>query len=160
SVELQRYSIELLEDDQPAMAPALALLGAMGVAADLTVPEVGRLEATLTLNQVRQMAHLPDVLFIDLWSEPENDMNIARQIGGANYIEPLGFTGVGVRGEVLDSGVLQTHQEFVPRPLMHGSSGVDSHGTSTYSIVFAEGTSPTARGMLPGGTGIFASYNF
>ncbi|MFG0282858.1 MAG: S8 family serine peptidase [Phycisphaerales bacterium JB039] len=157
---VRRYSIELLEDGAGAMAPVLAQLGVWGANVPRTVPEVGRLEAELTIEQVRQVALMGDVLFIDPWHPPENDMNIARQIGGANLLESQGFTGAGVRGEVFDSGILQTHQEFVPRPIMHTSSPVDSHGTSTYSIVFAQGVSAFAKGMLPEGTGIFASYSF
>ena len=157
-----RYSIELLHDGEVAMDRATQLAQGLGGAIELTVPQVGRFEATLTRAQLLELASYSDVLFIDRWQAPANDMNIARAIGGANYIEGIeGFSGEGVRAEVMDSGLRTTHQEFTTRPpLLHGSTGVDSHGTSTYSINFARGASPSARGMVPDAQGIFASYNF
>ncbi|UYV12879.1 MAG: S8 family serine peptidase [Phycisphaera sp.] len=157
-----RYSIELLTDGNAAMDRMARVVTNMGAAVNLTVPEVGRLEATLTPAQILAIAADSDVLFIDRWQAPENDMNLARSIGGANYIEGItGFSGEGVRGEVMDSGLLRTHQEFTAMPpLLHGSTGVDSHGTGTYSINFARGASSIARGMVPDAQGIFASYNF
>ncbi len=160
SVGTTRYSIELLTDGNVAMDRAVAITQALGGAIDLTVPQVGRFEATLTEGQLLQLAADSDVLFIDRWQAPETDMNIARTIGGATYIEGVaGYDGTGVRGEVMDSGLLTSHREFTANPpLLHGSPGVDSHGTATYSINFASGVSGTARGMVHAGQGIFASY--
>ncbi len=157
-----RYSIELLTDGNMAMNRMAQSIMAMGAAVDLTVPEVGRLEATLTPAQILAVAADSDVLFIDRWQAPENDMNIARAIGGAVYIEGItGYSGEGVRAEVMDSGLRQNHQEFTANPpLLHGSAPIDSHGTSTYSINFAQGASSIARGMVPDAQGIFASYSF
>ncbi|MEQ8844650.1 MAG: GC-type dockerin domain-anchored protein [Phycisphaerales bacterium] len=156
-----RYSIELLTDGNAAMDRATAAVRAMGGAIELTVPQVGRFEATLTQDQLLALVADSDVLFIDRWQAPETDMNIARAIGGANYIEGItGFSGEGVRGEVMDSGLLTNHREFTSSPpLLHGTTPVDSHGTSTYSINFASGVSGAARGMVPDAQGIFASYN-
>ncbi|MFI4882690.1 MAG: S8 family serine peptidase [Phycisphaerales bacterium JB064] len=158
----RRYSIELLNDGDAAMNRATQIAQGLGGAIDLTVPQVGRFEATLTQAQLLSLAADSDVLFIDRYQAPANDMNIARAIGGANYIEGIeGFSGEGVRAEVMDSGLRQNHQEFTTMPpLLHGSTGIDSHGTSTYSINFARGASPSARGMVPDAQGIFASYNF
>ncbi|MGD1917102.1 MAG: GC-type dockerin domain-anchored protein [Phycisphaerales bacterium] len=155
-----RYSIELLTDGNAAMDRATAITRALGGAIDLTVPQVGRFEATLTTAQLLQLASDSDVLFIDRWQAPETDMNIARASGGANYIEGVaGYDGAGVRGEVMDSGLRTNHQEFASNPpLLHGGTGVDSHGTATYSINFASGVSGSARGMVPEAQGIFASY--
>ena len=157
-----RYSIELLTDGEAAMDRIVQRIQEMGATVELTVPQVGRLEATLTPAQIRMVVADSDVLFMDRWQAPETDMSIARSIGGANYIEGItGFSGEGVRAEVMDSGIRQDHQEFAARPpLMHTSSGIDSHGTSTYSINFAQGASGAARGMVPDAQGIFASYNF
>ncbi|MFI4915810.1 MAG: GC-type dockerin domain-anchored protein [Phycisphaerales bacterium JB060] len=157
-----RYSIELLTDGNAAMERMVRAIEGLGARVDLTVPEVGRLEATLTPAQILAVAADSDVLFLDRWHAPETDMNIARVIGGANYIESVtGFSGQGVRAEVMDSGIRQNHQEFTHKPpLIHGSTGVDSHGTSTYSINFARGASSVARGMVPDAQGIFASYSF
>jgi hypothetical protein len=88
-------------------------------------------------------------------------MNIARDIGGANYVESVaGFTGQGVRAEIFDSGFNLNHVDFASRPLItHGSVGSASHGASTSGINFGDGTGdPTARGMMPDGQGIVASY--
>jgi len=158
---LTRYSIELLSDGDAAMNRATALAEALGGAVELTVPQVGRYEATLSTAQLMQLIADGDVLFVDRWHAPETDMNIARSIGGANYIESIeGYSGEGVRGEVMDSGLRTNHREFTSNPpLLHGTTGVDSHGTSTYSINFASGVSGVARGMVPDAQGIFASYN-
>ena len=155
-----RYSVELFADGPAEMGRVEALIGQMGGVVEHRVPETGRLEATLTPARLLALLRDPGVHFIDRWHAPENDMSIARAIGGANFIEAAeGFTGQGVRGEVMDAGILRTHQEFTTTPpIMHTSSGVDSHGTSTYSIVFARGASSGARGMLPDGVGIFGSY--
>ncbi|OAB62882.1 hypothetical protein AY599_00740 [Leptolyngbya valderiana BDU 20041] len=157
-----RYSIELLTDGNAAMDRMVRIIEGMGGTVELTVPQVGRLEANLTPAQIFSVVADSDVLFMDRWQAPETDMSIARAIGGANYIEGItGFSGEGVRAEVMDSGLRQDHQEFSARPpLMHTSSTVDSHGTSTYSINFAQGASGAARGMVPDAQGIFASYNF
>jgi|GEM_PF-2332704 len=160
STTKSRYSIELLTDGNIAMdRMAQAIIG-MGATIDLTVPETGRLEATLTPSQILAVAADSDVLFVDRWQAPENDMNIARSIGGGQYLETVaGYTGQGVRGEVMDSGLRTNHQEFTATPpLLHGGTGIDSHGTSTYSINFARGASSIARGMVPDAQGIFASY--
>lgn len=116
-----------------------------------------KMDRTTLLDIIRR----DDVLFVDLWSAPENDMDLARQIGGANSIEStLGFTGQGVRGEVMDGGLQTTHVDFQsPAPVLHGAVGVDSHGTSTFGQIFGDGTAdPTARGMIPDAIGIIASY--
>ena len=156
-----RYSIELFEDGQAELGRVADAIIQMGGVVDLRVPETGRLEATMMPAQLLAVVRDAGVHFVDRWHAPENDMNIARAIGGANYLEGVaGYTGQGVRGEVMDAGILRTHQEFTTNPpIMHTGSGVDSHGTSTYSIVFARGASSAARGMLPNGQGIFASYN-
>ncbi|MEO1008022.1 MAG: GC-type dockerin domain-anchored protein [Planctomycetota bacterium] len=155
-----RYSIELFEDGPEAMLAATQAVAQAGGAVDLEVPETGRLEASLTQDQLLSIVRLGNVHFVDHWAAPETDMNIARSIGGAAYLDSVaGYTGAGVSGEVMDSGILRTHQEFQdPPPVLHTGTGVDSHGTATYSIVFADGVSPAAKGMLPDGRGIFASY--
>ncbi len=124
-------------------------------------------EATLSAEQLVQLLKNEDVMFIDEWSAPEMDMDLVRTTGGANFVEStLGFTGEGVRAEVMDNGLLQTHNDFQSglAPLIHNSSNTNespNHGTSTYGIVFGRGTSnSSARGMLPDAQGIFADYDF
>jgi len=156
----RRYSIELFDDGEPAMATVADAILEAGGAVELRVPQTGRLEATLTRAQLMAVAGRGGVHFIDRWQPPQTDMSIVRAVGGASFLDSVaGFSGEGVRGEVLDAGILTSHQEFAsPRPILHTSSGVDSHGTATYSIVFADGVSGAAKGMLPDGTGIFGSY--
>ena len=110
------------------------------------------------------LAAMKEVLFIDEASEPEDDMDIAREIGGGDYIELVrGYTGQGVRAEVMDSGLRTTHADFQNNPaLIHtGNGSSTSHGTSVFGIVFGDGASDArARGFLPDAAQpIFSAYN-
>jgi hypothetical protein len=159
-----RYNIMVLERGSLMQNRLANKIRAFGGRVDLTIPEGFRMEATLTADQIVAVAGESDVLFIDRWSAPEPDMDIVRNIGGANFIEnTTGFTGQGVRAEVLDAGFLTTHTDFnsgLP-PVMHGANNVDSHGTATYGINFGRGTAnPMGRGMLPDAQGIMADYGF
>jgi len=159
----RRYSIMALERG-PAMQQALAdRIARSGGRVELTVPQGYRLEATLTPAQLLDLARADEVLHIDRWSPPQPDMNNARAIGGANWIENMGgYTGQGVRGEVMDGGLRTTHQDFQGNPpIYHGATWNDPyHGTQTYGICFGDGTgNANARGLLPDGQGVFASYN-
>ncbi len=121
------------------------------------------LRAALTPDQLLAVARFDEVLFAEAWGPPQNDMDIARGIGGANYLRTVGnFRGQGVRGEVYDGGFLVTHMDFqTPAPLGHTSNSSDTyHGTSTYGIVFGKGLgNATGTGMLPGAEqGIFGVY--
>ena len=108
------------------------------------------LEATLSPEQLAFVASLDQVQWIDKWGPPEADMDIARQIGGANYIQAqAGFTGQGVRAEVMDVGTQSNHPEYVASFQWHGTGANGTHGTSTHGINFAKGLNATARGMLP-----------
>jgi hypothetical protein len=159
-----RYNVMLLERGAEMQNKVAASINATGGKINLTIPQGYRFEATLTPEQLSALAQENEVLFIDRWSKPENDMDLVRNVGGANFIEnTLGFTGQGVRGEVLDAGVLATHTDFNSGlPLLaHGSNNVDSHGTATYGINFGRGTTSAAgKGMLPEAQGIFADYDF
>ncbi|MEO1335692.1 MAG: S8 family serine peptidase, partial [Myxococcota bacterium] len=104
-----------------------------------------------------------DVLFVDEATPREVDMDIARQIGGADSLELIqGYTGQGIRAEVMDSGLRTTHNDFQSNPaLIHAGNGSStSHGTSVYGIVFGDGaTNAQGRGMLPDAEQpIFAAY--
>ena len=117
-------------------------------------------EATLTPGQLRQVLHMNEVFWVDAWGPAESDMNIARDFGGANYIESTaGYKGQGVRGQVRDLGVRSTHVAFTTHPLLVRNNTTNtSHGTSTTGIVFGDGTgNASGRGMLPDAQGIFIS---
>jgi len=120
-------------------------------------------QATLTPEQLFLVARMNEVNFIDRWSDYEPDMDIGREIGGANYIETVaGYTGEGVRGENFDTGFNLNHVDFQNNPLIvHGPScGSDSHGTACAGILWGDGTGNSdARGLLPDGQGIVADYN-
>lgn len=120
------------------------------------------LEASLTREQVETAATWPEVLLIEPWTPPEADVNLARTLSGADFIETtLGFTGQGVRAEVMDGNVDDTHPDLRNRGILfHGPrSGDASHGTCTTGIVFGDGSANAlARGFLPSAQPIFADY--
>jgi hypothetical protein len=135
----------------------------LGGTIEALIPDGYRLEATLDADQLAAVSAFDEVLFIDRWSAPEQDLNHVRNIGGANQLEnSTGFTGEGVAGECCDSGVRESHNAFQSNPiLIHGSdSSDDDHGTKVTGCVFGDGTGqPSARGLLPDGQPIFASYS-
>src|SRR5262245_49215145 len=160
STQPLRCNVMVLEKG-PRLQDAVARrIEALGGKVHAKVRGAFRLEASLTPAQLVQVARLDEVLFIDPWAAPEPDMDIAREISGANALEMIeGYSGQGVRGEVMDGGVRATHQDFRARPpLIHrGNSSDFGHGTSTYGEIFGSGAgSATARGLLPSGQGIFS----
>jgi hypothetical protein len=158
---LQRYNIQVLATEQKTtVAERIKTIGGLVNKAD-----AGKflVEATLSPDQLFSVIRWDEVLFIDRWSSYEADMDIAREIGGANYIESVaGYNGSGVRGEVFDAGFNLEHVDFQSRPLiLHGNVGSDAHGASTSGIVFGDGTGNSkGRGMLPAGQGIVGDYNY
>jgi len=157
TVEPRRYSIMLNERGVAAQERVCAQIDALAGTVHGTTPRGFRIEATLSLDQVRQIAELDDVMFIDRKGKTEIDMDIVREIGGANYLESVaGYTGLGVRAEVADTEVDVTHPEWSAPPIIHRPGSDLDHGTSVYGILFAQGVNPQARGLIPDGTGIFA----
>jgi hypothetical protein len=127
------------------------------------------LELWVTPEQLLRVAAHDEVMWIDEWTPASVDMDLVRTESGANWLETThGTCGQGVRGEVLDAGIQQNHPDF-DGILMHGSANVDSHGTSTYGIVFGNGNrdgdgNPQGTGHLPSSTGcpsqgIFADFD-
>ena len=107
---------------------------------DLQVPNGYILDATLTLEQVAEIARSEHLLWLDRWGPRSTDMDNVREQDGANHVENAsGFSGQGVRGEVMDIGVEQSHMDFDGIQIHGGAPSVDSHGTSTYGIVFGNG---------------------
>jgi hypothetical protein len=146
-------------NDKARLAAKLQAIGA-----EIIDQHIGGLLFTASLNaqQLRQVAAMDEVLWIDRFSEPEYDMDNARIQGGANTIEAVaGYTGAGVRGHVYE-GVEGTHPDFNTAILQVGPgtcSGANSHGHCTAGIVFGNGTSaPQARGMAPDAIGFFTRY--
>jgi serine protease AprX len=167
TLQPERFNVTLLGRGPLMQGRIAGEIIAMGGTVQAAIPEGFRIEATLTPEQLRMVAKNEDVLFIDRWAARETDMDLVRSTGGANFMESTaGFTGVGVRAEVMDNGLRQTHNDFQSglAPLIHNSSNTDeptNHGTSTYGIMFGRGTSnAAAKGMLPNAQGIFADFSF
>jgi serine protease AprX len=161
-VQAARYNILVFEGGVTQKQDVAARVRAIGGYVDSDDFGKRLLVATLTPDQLYQVAGWNEVLFVDRWSPMERDMNNGRVLGGANYLEgATGFTGQGVRGEVFDAGFNLAHVDFQSRPLIqHGVVGADSHGASTSGIVFGDGTgNAMARGLLPSGQGIVGDYN-
>jgi hypothetical protein len=155
--------------DKAAVAAAVEMLGGR---VDFGLHGGGRvLGATLTEAQLISTAGLNAVFQVDAWHPADTDNEIARQLSGADSVEIQGgFRGSGVRGEILDQSLWQSHQAFsATAPWIHRTSietfpppGVTvAHGTSTYGIVFGrhnEGQAGGFKGFLPDAQGIFATY--
>ncbi|MCP3141034.1 S8 family serine peptidase [Pyxidicoccus xibeiensis] len=160
--ETQRYSIMLGEGGRGRQDAVARLVERVGGKVALIEDGGLRVEATLTQEQLQQVVRANEVQFIDRWGGPgETDMNAVRELGGANHLETLkGWTGQGVRGEIFDTELLPTHQEWPHTPIIHSTGTTGGlHGTSVYSNIFGRGTVANARGMIPSGQGIFFRYN-
>ncbi len=159
---LQRYNVQVFEAGMAQKEAVAGRIEKLGGTIDRTHAGKYLLEATLTPEQLFEVIRWDEVLFVDRWSPYSEDMDIVRSIGGADYIETVaGYTGQGVRGEAYDAGCNVNHPDFASRPLiLHGSVGVDAHGTATAGVCFGDGAGdPQARGLMPDGQGIVADYN-
>lgn len=158
---VRAYSLWLSQRGAAAQDPVSAEIQQLGGGGIVRTSGM-RMEATLTFAQMLAVARLNEVLWIDLVTERSTDMDIMHTLWGANYIEGIGgWDGGGVRGEVMDGGVLATHVDFQLHPIMlHLPNNADnSHGTCTTGIVFGTGTgNPQGRGMLPDAQPVFSSY--
>ena len=157
-----RYHIEVFERGLYQQNIVGERIEELGGRVEVTIPEGFFMDATLSPDQLLQVASMDQVAHVDEWSPGEADDIQVRTIGGADYLEDqTGFSGLGVRAEVLDLGVLATHQEFADTPLIpHGQQSVASHGTSTTGINFARGINPQAKGVVPEAQGISAAEQF
>ncbi len=157
------YSIMMTRRGPVPQAAVANRIAAIGGVVNQTIPQGFRIRATLNAEQLAQVLRMNEVLYVDEQGVQEDDMDIARQIGGGTFLEStLGFTGQGVRAEVMDGGVRATHQQFEGQVIVHSqNTGDASHGTSTFGIVFASGTgNAQATGMIPDADGkIFCDYD-
>jgi len=156
-----RYSIMTLRRGLTAKQAVKAQIEALGGRIEVMTPEGFRMEATLSQNALLELVHDNRVHWVDRWPGPmELDMDIVREVGGADYVEiEGGFTGQGVRGEIFDTELRETHQEWLSTPIIHNPDGNGAgggpHGTSCTSNVFAQGINAAARGVIPDGQIIF-----
>lgn len=179
-VPARRYDIHV-PASTPQRKEALARrITATGATLEEYSPRGVLISATMTATQLSRVVQADELGFVNLWGPAADDMVNARIVGGATALAlPAngGFTGRGVRGEVMDSIFNPMHVDWtipdsppVSRVIRHGleeGSVVNlPHGNATYGIAFGDGTGrPTAMGMLPGaghgtdteGGGIFAS---
>jgi hypothetical protein len=165
----RRVNVVVFEWGSAGKERVLAAARPLGARLAAWAPSGHILELWVTPEQLLRLAAHDEVMWVDAWTPAEMDMDLVRTESGANWLEAThGICGQGVRGEVMDGGVQQNHPDF-DGILMHTSSGVDSHGTATFGIVFGNGFrdgdgNPQATGHLPSSTGcasqgIFASYN-
>ncbi len=156
------YNVQVFKAGLEQKAAVAARIAQVGGVVELMSPHGRLMRATLSPLGLRAVAELDQVSAIDRWGAPEADLDIVRQISGANALQTAtGFQGQGVRGEVLDSGVWTTHVDFQHDGgvHMHGGNGSTSHGTQVYGIVFGNGTGQAVgKGLLPMGYGIASSY--
>lgn len=117
-------------------------------------PDDFLLRAELNQPQFVSVLHLDQVAFVDPWTNAEFDMDIERNLSGANALEAAtGISGEGVRGEVMDNGLRPTHLDFSnpgPAVTVRFNSSDITHGTSTFGIIFGDGgNNAAARGLVP-----------
>jgi len=130
-----------------------------GVVEDVS-NETFLMSVTLPVQRLPALAACFEVQWIDRWSAPSNDMDIAREFHGANYVEGLtGVSGQGVRVEVMDGGCDQIHPD-ITNFLVHGATnGPSAHGTCTSGIVVGSGAgNAAARGGVPSAFLAIADY--
>lgn len=168
--ERQRVHVMALEWGEKGKARIAEAAERLGATVVENFPNGHVIDLSVDRAQLRAVAALDDVLWIDRWTAPADDMDLVRQDSGAVWLEAThGTCGQGVRGEVLDSGIQANHQDF-DGVLFHGPNDVSSHGTSTFGIVFGNGNrdgdgNAQATGGLPSAgscaaQGIFADYGF
>jgi hypothetical protein len=112
-------------------------------------------------GMIPDIAFIPQIEWIDLYSPPQSQMNIIRAYTGALVAEINGFDGTGIIGEVKDSGIDLDHPDFIGQILATDGTIIDDpHGTPVFGIVFSTGQGDSdATGMMPGGQGVFASWD-
>lgn len=157
--EVVHYNIVVANKrtDKPALMARIKDLGGV-----VESEQTGSLliEASLSGPQLLATLHMDEVLWIDRWSAPEEDMDNARIQGGGNYLENLtGYTGTGVNAHIYE-GIEATHPDFTGGATNVRSSGsAQSHGHATGGIVFGNGNSnPAVRGMAPDAGKFYTNY--
>ena len=171
---LTAYNVTLVsnsEDDHSALKQLTSDLNGHIIQQD---PASSLATVSLSPDRLRELAAHPSILSISPWTAPQPDMNNIRALSGVNFVTNNttivpGFTGKGVRGEILDTSYVDAdHPAFSgankPRPKPHRvRDGRDSfHATAVYGIVYGDGDLDSAggiyKGIMPDGYGIYASY--
>lgn len=124
-------------------------------------PATYLMTVTVARDQILTLAANDEVQWIDEWSAPEVDMDIARAFHGADYVETLeGFTGQGLNVEVMDGGTEEDHPDM-QNYILHTNNSEDPHGTACSGIVVGSGENEgSARGVIPDALLVIADYDF
>jgi subtilisin family serine protease len=154
-------TVNLLTMRRGGQAPVVRWIEQRGGTIEHVSEPTYLLTARLPFEELPALAALDEVQWIDRWSPPGNDMNKARLLHGADFVEDThGITGQGVRVEVMDAGCDTTHPDL-PNFLVHNGNTVDAHGTCTSGIVVGNGSGmANARGAAPDAFLVVADYNF
>jgi hypothetical protein len=143
-----RFNMLTMERGMEGQEPVSQFITAIGGTVNQTTPQTFLMSATLTRHQLLEVARLDHVQWIDVWGEPEHDMDIARQMHGSDYVQSVGgYLGQGVQVEVLDAGCDKNHPDL-KKYKEHGPNSPSSHGTSTSGIVCGSGGMELRGGLL------------
>jgi serine protease AprX len=141
-------------------APVLELVRSLGGTVESVSEPTYLVTVTLPRANLAELARSDAVQWIDRWSPPEEDMDIARNFHGASYVESVGnYLGQGVRVEVLDGGCDISHPDLQNR-IVHTTNITGDHGTCTSGIVVGSGAGNfSARGVMPSAFLVVGYYN-
>jgi len=155
-------TVDLLTTLRSGHAPVIAWIESRGGTIEHVSEPTHFMTARIDWRDLAGLAALDEVQWIDPWAPPGNDMNRARDLHGADFVESLhGLTGTGVRVEVMDSGTDTAHPDFDDFLVHNGNLADAGHGTCTSGIVLGGGVNrPGARGAAPDATLIVADYGF
>jgi serine protease AprX len=152
--------VNLLTTRRGGHEPVAQWVRANGGTVDDISRETHLMTVMLDFAKLPGLASLNEVQWIDRWGAPSADMDIARMLHGSVYLQTqTGFTGQGVRAEVMDVGTEATHPDFSGRVLQHSPTVPSGgHGTCTTGIVLGSGAgNAAATGAMPMGT-ILTAY--
>lgn len=155
----QEYNVQMLEPGFAMKQVVAERIEAGGGTVEPLEPDTYMLRATMDQSALRDVIAMSEVFFVDRVLPAQTYMEKVRVDGGADYVELVaGYTGEGVRAEVMDTELLVSHPAFQHHPpLIHRAGESQAHGTSVYGIVFGDGTgNPNGRGVMPDAQGIFA----
>lgn len=146
--------------DRGAQIALLTDLGPLGASAPFGLAERGSV-GVLRLSPRAFLAALgrDDILWCEPYVAPTPDMDVVRQVFGADAAAATGatgFSGADVGGQILDFGPRLSHVDLAGLSFAGVAAPIaTSHGTATTAIAFGRGQGdPTAKGMLPAGRAI------
>jgi hypothetical protein len=182
SDETERYSIAVFERGAAQQNAVAALITSLGGVVEHAESASIQMEATLTLDQLDAILDLDEVSRVSRAGIVSAAGDVAPCLSGAADLEDIeGYTGVGIRGEVMDMGLQPEHDAYdhptSDYPLIHcfnyDTVEYTYDGNRVYGLVFGDGTgdtctssapcepgAPCGRGILPDGEGIFATQGY